>query len=619
MNNHDLLDAVGELSEETVHKYALPDSRNTERAKDEKHMDTTVTQPITQTKKKPFRISMGAAAAAVALCLGLNAAIFYGVHKMKQDAAGAPSSSEPSTGSQIWPVSAEPDKPYFTVTEASSTEIFVSLRNPTDKDFSFNPEFAILDGDRIIPVNYLGPPPESHYVPKQTDGKSFSYEFLDDGTYKFVNLNKDGSVSDSFEPVEFRIPTTREDYDEHDQPYLEVIGANETTVTVKLKNPTGKEFTYNSEFAVMNGNKKIRVNRASPYDLDTPLAPHQPVYVVFAYQRQKPGTYKFVNLNKDSTVSDSFEPVEFEISAEQADNMRMPELVGMRYEDALVLYGDGIQIVSDSWEYSEYEEGIIIEQDIPEDGPISAGETVHVKVSRGEKRVLMPDVTDWEFETAKSTIIGLGLYADKRSAYSSEVEKGKVISTDPEGPCEMVPGSYVRMTVSLGKNPDTVPVPNFVNMDWDTAKNIADSLNLELVKKEVDDEAAAGTVLNQNVQPNEEVSEGSLIELTVSNGKKREQQVRMSFNIPSGISGKYHIGLYEGGIARAVGGQFDTQYANGVTSLMIEGIDTAEMVAVLYNDENGKEATIGTYRLDFDKKSYETLSEDIAGAFKAVQ
>ncbi|MBQ9905815.1 MAG: PASTA domain-containing protein [Oscillospiraceae bacterium] len=624
MNNHDLLDTIGDLSEETVHKYALPDSRNTERAKDEKHMDTTVTQPITQTKKKPFRISMGAAAAAIAVCVGLNAAIIFGVHKMKQDAAGITSGSqmisdsEMTSASQGAPIFEEPDHPYMTVMEASSTEISVRLRNPTDKDFSINPEFAILDGDRIIPVNYLGPPPESHYVPKQTNGEGFSYEFLDDGTYKFVNLNKDGSVSDSFEPVEFRIPTVRHEYDEHDQPYMEVMGANETEVTVKLKNPTNKAFTYHSEFAVMDGKKKIMVNRASVYELDTPLAPQQTVYVVFAYQRQKPGKYKFVNLNKDSTVSDSFEPVEFEIPAEQKDSIRVPELIGMDCNEAAEMYGDRIQIVADSFEYSGYEENRIFDQDIPAEGLVSTGTTVHVKVSLGNKKVLMPDVTDWEFETAKSTIIGLGLYADKRSAYSSEVEKGRVISTDPEGPVEIEPGSYVRVTVSLGKNPDTVPVPNFVNMDWDTAKNIADSLNLELVKKQIVDEAEKGTVLKQSVQPTEEVGEGSVIELTVSSGQKQEA-VRMSFNIPAGAAGKYHIGLYEGGVAKAVGGQFDTQYANGVTSLMIEGIDTAEMVAVLYNDENGKEASIGTYRLDFDKKSYEALSEDIAGAFKAVQ
>ncbi len=617
MKNHDLLDAIGDVSEQTVQKYALP------RTKEIEHIfssdDAYEAPPIRQTKKKPFRIHMGTVAAAVALCLGLNAAIFYGVHKMKQDAAGAPSGSETSTGSQIAPVSAEPDKPYFTVTEASSTEIYVKLRNPTDEDFSFNPEFAILDGEQIIPVNNSSGQLKSPFIPKQTNYEGFSYEFLDDGIYKFVNLNKDGSVSDSFEPVEFRIPTTLEYYDEHDQPYLEVIGANETAVTVKLKNPTDKEFTYNSEFAVMNGNKKIRVNRASPYDLDTPLAPHQRVYVVFAYQRQKPGTYKFVNLNKDSTVSDSFEPVEFEISAEQANNMRMPGLVGVRYEDALVLYGNGIQIVSDSWEYSEYEEGIIIEQDIPEDGPISAGETVHVKVSRGGKRVLMPDVTDWEFETAKSTIAGLGLLIDKRSAYDPEVAEGKVISTDPQGPIEVELGSYIRVTVSLGKNKDTIPVPNFLNMNWENAKEVAKSLNLNVMMKEVDDEAEEGTVLNQNVQPNEEVSEGSQIELTVSNGKKREQPVHISFTIPANAAGKYHIGLYEGGVAKAVGGQFDPQYAAGVTSLVIEGNETTDVVAVLVNDDNGKEATLGMYTIHFDTQSYDTLSENIAEAFEKVQ
>ncbi len=624
MNNHDLLDTIGDLSEETVHKYALPDSRNTERAKEEDIMDTSI-QPIRQTKKKPFRISMGAAAAAIAVCVGLNAAIIFGVHKMKQDAAGITSGSqmisdsEMTSASQGAPIFEEPDHPYMTVMEASSTEISVRLRNPTDKDFSINPEFAILDGDRIIPVNYLGSPPESHYVPKQTNGEGFSYEFLDDGTYKFVNLNKDGSVSDSFEPVEFEIPTVRHEYDEHDQPYMEVMGANETEVTVKLKNPTNKAFTYHSEFAVMDGKKKITVNRASVYELDTPLAPQQTVYVVFAYQRQKPGKYKFVNLNKDSTVSDSFEPVEFEITAEQKDSIRVPELIGMDYNEAAEMYGDRIQIFADSFEYSGYEENRIFDQDIPAEGLVSTGTTVHVKVSLGNKKVLMPDVTDWEFETAKSTIIGLGLYADKRSAYSSEVKKGRVISTDPEGPVEIEPGSYVRVTVSLGKNPDTVPVPNFVNMDWDMAKTVADSLNLELMKKEVDDAAEKGTVLNQNVQPGDEVSEHSLIELTVSSGIEKTRGVRISFNVPAGAAGKYHIGLYEGGVAKAVGGQFDPEYAAGVTSLMIEGIDTAEMVAVLYNDENGKEAAIGTYRLDFDKKSYETLSEDIAGAFKAVQ
>lgn len=297
---------------------------------------------------------------------------------------------------------------------------------------------------------------------------------------------------------------------------------------------------------------------------------------------------------------------------------KMPSLIGMDYKEAELQYGDKIRINIESKEYSEYEKDKIFNQDIPVNDPVGKGDTVNVRVSLGAKKVLLPDVENWEFETAKSTIVGLGLFVDKRSSYDPNIEKGKVISTDPKGPLEVEPGSYVRVTVSLGQNKTTVPVPNFVNMDWDLAKTQAEALKLTVSKKEVDDEAKEGTVLNQNVQPNEEVSEGTLIELTVSSGKKKEQQVRISFNIPANASGIFHIGLYEGGIARAVGGQFNVDYAAGVTSLVLEGNETIDVVAILVNDANGKEAEIGRYRVDFDKKTYETLSSDPGAAFERV-
>ena len=297
---------------------------------------------------------------------------------------------------------------------------------------------------------------------------------------------------------------------------------------------------------------------------------------------------------------------------------KMPSLIGMDFNEATIQYGDKIKIVLESSEYSEYEKDKIFDQDIPVNDPVAKGDTVNVRVSLGAKKVLLQNVTDWDYDTAKSTIVSAGLYVDKRSAYDPTVEKGKVISTDPQGPIELEPGSYVRVTVSLGKNKDTVPVPNFVGMTWDLANTTAESLKLTLAKKEVDDAAKEGTVLNQNVLPNEEVSEGSLIELTVSSGKKKEQSVRISFDVPPNAKGKFHIVLYEGGIARAVGGQFDVDYAAGVTSLLVEGNETADLVAVLINDENGKEAKIGEYRVDFDNKSYETLRSDSNAAFEQV-
>lgn len=399
MKEHDLLDAVGQVSDETVEKYALPDAKSLGTA------DTSedFAGSITQTKKKPFRIYMGAAAAAVALCLGLNVAIFYGIHKMKSD---------------------------------------------TDS--------GITPGTQIS-------------------------------------------------------------------------------------------------------------------------------------------------------------------SAEESGEYKTPNLIGMDYEEAMLMYGDVLQIVCESEEYSDYDVGKIFTQDVMPGEPLKKGDTVHVRVSIGPKKVLMPDVTDWEFETAKSTIVGLGLYIDKRNAYDPEVEKGKVISTDPEGPIEVEPGSYIRVTVSLGKNGGGMAVPNFSNMQWDNAKSIAEALKIIVSKKEVPDAAPAGTVLSQNVQPNEVVSEGTEIELTVSSGEAVSNAVRITFNIPADITGKYHIGLYADGAAAAIGGQFDPEAAAGVTSISMEGEGTAEYQAKLFNDDNGKEAVLGTYRVDFGNQFYEPLSEDIAKAFAEVQ
>ena len=298
--------------------------------------------------------------------------------------------------------------------------------------------------------------------------------------------------------------------------------------------------------------------------------------------------------------------------------MMMPSLIGMDYNEANLLYSEQIVIKVISKEYSDVEKDKIFAQDIPAGDPVGKGDTVNVKVSLGSKKVQLPDVKDWDYETAKQQILSLGLYVDKRSAYSPDVEEGKVISTDPEGPAEVEPASYVRVTVSLGENKQTVPVPNFINTQWDLAKTTAESLNLMLQKKEVDGEEEEGLVLSQNVAPGEEVSEGTVIELTVASGKKKDQSVRITFNIPENAEGMFHITLYEGGITKAVGGAFNPEYAAGQTQLVLEGKETIDVVAILVNENNDKEATIGRFRIDFDKKTVKDLGSDIDSAFEDV-
>ena len=296
----------------------------------------------------------------------------------------------------------------------------------------------------------------------------------------------------------------------------------------------------------------------------------------------------------------------------------MPTLIGMDYQEALLAYGDKLKITVESSQYSEYEKDKIFEQSIKPNDPVKKGDTVKVWVSLGARKVTMPDITGWDFETARQTIQGAGLQVDKRTAYDPEVEEGKVISSEPKGPCELTPGEYVRVTVSRGKNANQVIVPTFIKMTWDLARTTADGLGLIVGKEEVDDTSPEGTVLSQNVNPGESVSEGTPIMLKVSTGKAKAQTVRISFAIPSGAQGLFKIVLYEEGAEKASTSQFNPDYANGSTALSVEGTGTHDMIAMLFNEATHAEARIGTYRVDFNGNSYAPLSYDINGAFDKV-
>ena len=297
----------------------------------------------------------------------------------------------------------------------------------------------------------------------------------------------------------------------------------------------------------------------------------------------------------------------------------MPSLINMDYEEARRVYGDKLDIKLMSSEYNtSYPSGKIFWQDIPQDDPVKKGDTVNVKVSLGSKKVMLQDVKGWQFELAKQSILAAGLYVDKRSAFDDEVPEGDVISTDPEGPVELAPLTYVRVTVSLGKNKKTVPCPNFINQKWDLAKTMAEGMGLEVSKKEVDGNEEEGTVLSQNIRAGEEVSEGTVIDLEVASGKKKDTSVRISFNVPANATGLFHVTLYEGGATVANGQSFNPEYAAGTTSLVVEGKDSADYVAVLTNEGTGATANIGTYHVDFTTSSVQKMSGDETAAFQQV-
>ncbi len=310
----------------------------------------------------------------------------------------------------------------------------------------------------------------------------------------------------------------------------------------------------------------------------------------------------FMN-NQDNPISESY---------------KMPSLVGMDYEEAKQQYGHLLQIQVESYEYSELGKDKIFYQSIPADDPVEKGESVKVKVSKGSRKVTLPDYVGWDFVTTSQQIVNLGLSVDERYTFDDNIEAGKIVSTDPPAFTEMEPGDYVVVYVSKGKNKDTVPVPNFIGMTYETALDTAAACKLELVRIEGNSNAPKGEIVSQSINPTEPVVEGTTITVTVSNGIPAEQEVPVSFMIPEDAVGTFHIVFYEGGVVHTTGPSFNVDYATGTTKVAVSGTGVVDFFVRLVNDTNMLNTTIGTYKVDFDNNTVTVIEADIEAAFAAV-
>jgi serine/threonine protein kinase/beta-lactam-binding protein with PASTA domain len=135
------------------------------------------------------------------------------------------------------------------------------------------------------------------------------------------------------------------------------------------------------------------------------------------------------------------------------------------------------------------------------------------------EKVNVPDVTGRSPDEARKLLKDAGLAVAPQQE-EKEVEDvndiGKVIDTDPTAGQPVSKGSQVKLIV--GKEPETVNVPDLTGQNVDTARTNLENLGFEVDVNEVDSDEDKGTVVNQDPK-NTDVAPGSRITLDVSKGQ----------------------------------------------------------------------------------------------------
>lgn len=241
---------------------------------------------------------------------------------------------------------------------------------------------------------------------------------------------------------------------------------------------------------------------------------------------------------KDGSIADAEATIQVIMSGGKEEVM-MPDLSGMTAEEAKQLITGQNLLLSEngvSEEYSDVvEKGRVITQSIPAEERIAVQTEITLSVSLGslneETAILqVPDVTGMTKEKAVKQLEKLKkqegftyVLGEVKNKYSTDVEKGKIISQKPKA------GQMVRtnepICIVVSKGPEMVQIPELVYLTKDQAVAKLEKAGLTAeIKTEYSEKAAAGLVTAQSAKTGSKAAKGSVVTVTVSLGKAPVQQ-----------------------------------------------------------------------------------------------
>jgi eukaryotic-like serine/threonine-protein kinase len=165
-------------------------------------------------------------------------------------------------------------------------------------------------------------------------------------------------------------------------------------------------------------------------------------------------------------------------------------------------------------------EGVVFEQDPQPGDRTERGNFVTITVSTGPSKVRVPDVLGETRDQAVSELTSAGLKVNVVPVNSLE-PVDRVLATAPKAGTEVIVGTTIRVNVSKGPKP--ISVPNVIGMPFESAESTLQGAGFAVARQDVDDNDPVGVVVGQNPAAGTQQGKGSVITLQVSKGPQSSQ------------------------------------------------------------------------------------------------
>lgn len=212
-------------------------------------------------------------------------------------------------------------------------------------------------------------------------------------------------------------------------------------------------------------------------------------------------------------------------TVDDSDMVEVPSILGLSVEDATKLLNEnGLGFTQNGTIASDViEEGLIAQQSVEAGEKVAKNTRILGVVSSGAAAFNLTDVTGRSAEEAKKILEGLELTVVQTEEYSSDVEEGKVISTNPAANTPVGKGDTVTIVVSKGT--ENAKVPSLTGLSEDAAKLALEAVGLALgnVEETYSVTVSEGLVISQSYSEGTELKPGTYVDIVVSKGPEPEE------------------------------------------------------------------------------------------------
>ncbi len=211
----------------------------------------------------------------------------------------------------------------------------------------------------------------------------------------------------------------------------------------------------------------------------------------------------------------------FQDQLSQAKPVAVPDVVGVPEQLAVrqIRNADLKELIVRQ-EDEDAKKGLVFKQDPQPGDRTDRGNFVTIYVSEGKPKTHVPNVVGKSRDEAVAELVSAKLKANVVTVNSLKTVN-EVLAQAPKPGTELIVNSTVRINVSKGPRPITIP--NVVGSAFETAQSQLQGVGFAVAREDVEDAADAGIVVGQNPTAGGQLGKGSVVTLQVSKGPATSQ------------------------------------------------------------------------------------------------